>query len=99
MSLVVRFYLVDLKLHATLFLDLPVFATNTSLRMTMKHSCFSCSVDILCEASRVYSNSPIRPTCLYSRFDSSCEIYQIAAPRLPRVQMDGSRDPWEGDHG
>jgi hypothetical protein len=43
--------------------------------------------------------SLIRPTCLYSRLDSSCKIYQIAAPRLSRVQTDGSRDPWEGDHG
>lgn len=60
---------------------------------------YSCSVDVLCEASRVYSNSPIRPTCLYSRLDSSCEIYQITVPRLSRVQTDGSCDPWEGDHG
>ena len=43
--------------------------------------------------------SLIRPTCLYSRLDSSCEIYQIATPRLSRVQTYGSRDPWEGDHG
>jgi hypothetical protein len=82
MSLIVRFYLVDLKLHATLCVCVPVFATNTSLRMTMKHSCLSCSVDILCEASRVYSISPIRPTCLYSRLDYSRAIYQITAPRL-----------------
>ena len=60
---------------------------------------FSSPVDVLCEASRVYSNSPIRPTCLYSRLDSSCKIYQITAPRLSRVQTDSSRDPWEGDHG
>ena len=99
MSLIVRFYLVDLKLHATLCVCLPVFATNTSLRMTMKHSCSSCSVDILCEASRVYSISPIRPTCLYSRLDYSRAIYQITAPRLSGVQTDGSYDPWEGDHG
>jgi hypothetical protein len=38
MSLIVRFYLVDLKLHATLYVCLPVFANNTSLRMTLKHS-------------------------------------------------------------
>ena len=56
-------------------------------------------VDILCEASRAYSISPIRPTCLYSRLDSSRAIYQIAPPRLSGVQTDGSYDPWEGDHG
>ena len=38
MSLIVRFYLVDLKLHATIYVRLPVFANNTSLRMTLKHS-------------------------------------------------------------
>ena len=60
---------------------------------------YSCTVDILCEASRAYSNSPIRPTCLYSRLDYSRAIHQITAPRLSRVQTDGSYDPWEGDHG
>ena len=42
--------------------------------------------------------SLIRPTCLYSRLDSSCKIHQIAAPRLSRVQTDGFCDPWEGDY-
>ena len=58
MSLIVRFYLVDLKLHATLRVRLPASAEPTLQKQTL-HICGpSTPVDFLLETSRAFASLP-----------------------------------------